>query len=254
MPIKTLIPKDQVMKLLLPIIALLILPASLFAKDKLPSSQRSEKAYKKVVPKLQKELNAKNLLLGNQIFIRIFKAEAELEVWIENNNKTFSLFKTYPICTFSGDLGPKQKQGDKQSPEGFYFVKANQMNPWSRFHLSFNLGYPNRYERAKGYTGSALMVHGNCVSIGCYAMTDDYIEEIYSLAFANLQEGIKQGKSPFFRVHAFPFHMNDSNMVKYKDYSQWQSFWANLKQGYDWFEQKKTPPNVTVKNGQYYFE
>ena len=164
-----------------------------------PQSSRSIKAEASVQISLQQQLSAKNLTYGSPIYIRIFKETSQLEVWIENDTNQFSLFKSYPICDFSGELGPKQKQGDWQSPEGFYFVKPIQLNPWSRYHLSFNLGYPNQYDRSHGRTGSALMVHGNCVSIGCYAMTDPLINEIYSLASAALRNG-----QPFFRVHAFP--------------------------------------------------
>jgi len=171
-----------------------------------------------------------------------------LEVWIENNQQKYELFKVYDICTFSGDLGPKLKQGDRQSPEGFYFVKPNQLNPWSRFHLSFNLGYPNKYDRVHGRTGSALMVHGNCVSVGCYAMTDQYIDEIYALVNAALLNG-----QPFFRVHSFPFKMSDRRMAKEKN-NRWYAFWKNLKEGYDDFELNRVPPNVEVNAGNYVFD
>ena len=158
------------------------------------------------------------------------------------------MFKSYAICSFSGDLGPKLKQGDWQSPEGFYFVKPIQLNPWSQYHLSFNLGFPNRYDREHSRTGSALMVHGDCVSIGCYAMTDPQINEIYSLASAALENG-----QPFFRVHAFPFKMTDERLAK-ETQNPWYSFWQNLKTGYDIFEQSAIPPNVTVNNKQYVFD
>ena len=225
---------------------LLIYMSSLPALE-IPTSKRFEKVYNRINTSLVEELDSRNLLLGSEIFIRIFKQEAELELWIENSDKQFVLYKTYPICHYSGELGPKQKEGDMQSPEGFYFVSAKQLNPWSQYHLSFNLGYPNQYERAKGYTGSALMVHGDCVSIGCYAMTDEYIEEIYSIAYAALKEG-----QPFFRVHAFPFRMTSDRMEAHDD-SQWYTFWQNLKQGYDYFETRHKVPNVTVKHNKYYF-
>ena len=212
-----------------------------------PSSNRSIKAIERNAPILSTLLEERGLELGAPIFIRIFKQEAELEVWLKGASGKFSLFKSYPICTFSGELGPKEKQGDHQSPEGFYFVKASQMNPWSQFHLSFNLGYPNRFDRAYARTGSALMVHGDCVSIGCYAMTDPGIEEIYTLAHSALLKG-----QPFFRVHAFPFRMTDQNMARYQKH-KWFSFWQNLKTGYDWFENKLTPPNVEVANKSYTF-
>ena len=145
-----------------------------------PRADRSEAAAKRVRVPLETALRAKGLRWGAPVFIRIFKEEKELELWVDNE-KQFKHFKTWPICKYSGTLGPKLKEGDGQAPEGFYFVPRSRMNPRSRFHLSFNLGYPNAYDRAHKRTGSALMVHGNCVSIGCYAMTDAGIEEIYSV-------------------------------------------------------------------------
>jgi len=213
----------------------------------MPSSQRLEKVINKTTPLLKKSLKAKGFRLGAPLYLRIFKEEAILEVWLKQK-KQFKLFKTYPICTFSGKLGPKQKEGDYQAPEGFYFVKAQQLNPYSRFHLSFNLGYPNQYDRAHHRTGSALMVHGNCVSMGCYAMTDKKIEEIYLLAHYALQYG-----QSYFRVHIFPFKMTVKNLQKHKK-SPWADFWFNLKTGYDWFEQHQyNPPNIEVKNQRYIF-
>ena len=135
-----------------------------------------------------------------------------------------------------------------RGPEGFYFVTPGRLNPFSKFHLSFNLGYPNAYDRAHGRTGGALMVHGDCVSIGCYAMTDAGIEEIYALADAAFREG-----QPFFRVHVFPFRMTDENMARHEK-SRWKDFWENLKEGYDFFERSGRPPNVEVRGGRYVFE
>ena len=185
--------------------------------------------------------------VGDPIFIRIFKEEAALEVWMKAEGQ-YQLIQTYPICAFSGELGPKQKEGDRQSPEGFYYVTKSRLNPNSRFHLSFNLGYPNRYDRAHGRTGSFLMVHGDCVSIGCYAMTDSKIEEIYELVEQALTYGQK-----IIRVHAFPFRMTVENMQRHYG-DKWYHFWENLQEGYDWFEEKKIPPNVTVKQKIYIFD
>lgn len=213
----------------------------------IPKSPRAEAAIKRVEPGLKKSLAAKGLKYGAPVFIRIFKKSNVLEIWLKSDNGKFKHFKNYDICHFSGRLGPKLKEGDQQSPEGFYFVNARRLNPWSRYHLSFNLGYPNQYDRYHGRTGSALMVHGNCVSIGCYAMTDAFIEEIYALTHAALQTG-----QAFFRVHVFPFKLEDKNLSRYKS-NQWYSFWVNLKQGYDYFENNKVPPNVEVLNGRYVF-
>ena len=211
-----------------------------------PRSDRSETAAKRVRPSMETALRAKGLRWGAPVFIRIFKEEKQLELWVDDG-KQFKLLKTWPICKFSGALGPKLKEGDGQAPEGFYFVPRARMNPHSRFHLSFNLGYPNSYDRAHGRTGIALMVHGNCVSIGCYAMTDPRIEEIYSLCDAALQNGQR-----FFRVHCFPFRMTEANMKKHRK-SKWIKEWQNLKVGYDWFEKTKRPPNVEVRGKRYAF-
>lgn len=212
-----------------------------------PSSARLKKVKQQRGAEIKNEVEAEGFKWGSPVFMRIFKTEMELEVWIKKG-KTFSLYKTYDICTYGGmGLGPKLKQGDGMAPEGFYFVQPKQMNPYSSFHLSFNLGYPNAYDRAYKRTGSALMVHGSCVSIGCYAMTDAYIEEIYLIADAALRTG-----QPYFRVHIFPFRYSDLSMKLAKQ-SEWYSFWMNLKTGYDYFETHTIPPNVSVKNKKYFF-
>ena len=179
------------------------------------------------------------------IFIRIFKQESELEVWKAKEDGRFYHFKTYPICNWSGRLGPKLRQGDKQAPEGFYTVTARQLNPASKYHLSFNLGYPNTFDRAYNRTGNHLMVHGDCKSAGCYAMTDALIEEIYALVREALEGGQKR-----FSVHAFPFRMTAENMKKYRRH-RWASFWRNLKQGYDEFERTRIPPKIDVCERRY---
>ncbi|MEJ2165550.1 MAG: murein L,D-transpeptidase [Desulfobacterales bacterium] len=226
----------------------IVIPAVSEAQN-IPSSARSRAAISRVKPKLQREFSRAGFNWAAPIFIRIFKKTKELEIWLKDR-KNFRLFKTYKICTYGWrGLGPKIRQGDGRAPEGFYYVLPRQMNPHSEFHLSFNLGYPNAYDRVHGRTGSALMVHGSCVSIGCYAMTDKGIEEIFTLADASLRNGQR-----FFRVHIFPFRMTDKNMNKYKD-SEWYKFWKNLKEGYDFFEKNgHNPPNVEVKNKRYVFE
>jgi murein L,D-transpeptidase YafK len=182
--------------------------------------------------------------VGDPVFIRIFKEESLLEVWIRTGSE-YQHLKDYFICAYSGNLGPKLQEGDRQAPEGFYTVKKYQLNPNSKFHLSFNLGFPNQYDREHNRTGSFLMVHGNCVSDGCYAMTDEKIEEIYMLV-----EGALQKSQRYVQVHAFPFRMTDENMALYGD-SEWYDFWVDLKEGYDYFEAEKLPPHVKVENQQY---
>ncbi len=214
--------------------------------QEIPSGDRSTAIIERVTPILQEELRQQELTLGAPVFLRIFKASRTLEVWMERDGR-FSLFKHYEICSYSGDLGPKLRTGDLQSPEGFYFVTPGRLNPASSFHLSFDLGYPNAYDRAHGRTGSYLMVHGDCVSIGCYAMTDASIEEIYALVDAAFRGG-----QPFVRVHIFPFHMDAANLEAQAS-SPWADFWKNLKEGYDWFERCGRPPNVEVLEKRYVF-
>ncbi|MDJ0850372.1 MAG: murein L,D-transpeptidase family protein [Myxococcota bacterium] len=221
--------------------------ASAVGAQETPSTDRSRAAITRVRPSLESALRERELRFGAPVFIRIFKESRELELWVQGKGR-FELFRSYPICTFSGGLGPKLRTGDLQSPEGFYFVNPGRLNPASRFHLSFDLGYPNAYDRHHGRTGSALMVHGDCVSIGCYAMTDARIEEIYALVDAALRAG-----QPFVRVHAFPFRMTEANMARNRG-SRWRSFWENLRQGYEFFEREKRPPNVEVRGGRYAFE
>ncbi len=179
------------------------------------------------------------------IFIRIFKEESELEVWKQRDDGRFYHFKTYPICNWSGDLGPKTKQGDRQAPEGFYAVTREQMNPNSSFHLALNLGYPNAFDRAHRRTGEYLMIHGKCKSAGCYAMTDALIEEIYAVA----RESFLGGHDSF-QVHAFPFRMTDANLARHAAHEAYP-FWRTMKEGYDYFELTRQMPTVAVCNRQY---
>ena len=191
-------------------------------------------------------LGKKGMTTEAPIFVRVFKEESELEVWKAREDGHFWHFKTYPICNWSGELGPKLQQGDKQAPEGFYTVTKGQMNPRSQFHLAFNLGYPNAYDRAHKRTGSALMVHGKCRSAGCYAMTDALMEEIYALARDQFAAGHES-----FPVHAYPFRMTDDNMARHKD-SEWLPFWKTLKEGYDFFETTRQVPPVAVCERKYH--
>jgi murein L,D-transpeptidase YafK len=190
-------------------------------------------------------LGKKGMTAEAPIYIRIFKQESELEVWKQRDDGRFYHFKTYPICNWSGELGPKVKQGDKQAPEGFYSISTSQLNPNSSYYLAFNLGFPNAYDRAQNRTGDFIMIHGKCKSAGCYAMTDALVEEIYALGRDALKAGQKD-----FQVHAFPFRMTDSNMVIHAK-SQWAPFWATLKQGYDHFEQSRIPADVAVCERKY---
>jgi murein L,D-transpeptidase YafK len=182
------------------------------------------------------------------ILARIFKEEAEMEIWKQNRDGQYALLKTYPICRWSGDLGPKKKQGDRQAPEGFYTITRGQMNPNSNYYLAFNTGYPNAYDRAWGYTGSELMVHGDCSSRGCYAMTDEQIQEIYALARESFFGGQKS-----FQLQAYPFRMTALNMAKHRNNPNF-AFWKMLKEGYDHFDATHQEPKVAVCEKRYVFD
>ena len=196
---------------------------------------------------LEAGLAASGHALGDFVHLRIFKRESRLELWLQLAGGRFVLFKSYPVCAWSGTLGPKLEEGDRQAPEGFYRVGPRQLNPHSRHHLAFNLGFPNAYDRALGRTGSALMVHGGCASVGCYAMTDPQIEEIYTLVEAALAAG--QGEVD---VAIFPFRLTVTALQS-EATSPWSPFWATLKEGADLFETSGTPPVVAAGGGLYRF-
>jgi murein L,D-transpeptidase YafK len=179
------------------------------------------------------------------IFIRVFKEESELELWKLRDDGRFYHLKTYPICNWSGDLGPKLQEGDKQAPEGFYSITREQMNPDSKYHLAMNLGYPNAYDKSRRRTGQFLMIHGKCKSAGCYAMTDALIEEIYAIG----RESFLGGHDSF-QVHAFPFRMTRENMARHAGHEA-LPFWRTLKEGYDYFELTHQLPTVAVCNRGY---
>ncbi len=212
----------------------------------IPSSDKSQKAYKRVAPTLIRAMQKKGATLGDPVFIRIFKQEKILEIWLRQG-LTYILFKSYSICHHSGNIGPKIREGDNQSPEGFYTVGVSQLNPNSSYHLSVNLGFPNEYDRSHKRTGSLLMIHGRCSSAGCFAMADFRMDEIYAIMESALISG--QSQVP---VHIFPFKMSKANMAAHQD-SQWIDFWKNLKEGYDYFEGHHSPPIVVVQDKRYKF-
>jgi murein L,D-transpeptidase YafK len=197
--------------------------------------------------KVKGEMSRKNMTASSPVLVRIFKQESELEVWKQDKSGRYALLKTYPMCRWSGRLGPKTRSGDRQAPEGFYHVSAAMLNPKSQYYLSFNLGYPNRLESALGYTGEALMVHGACSSSGCYAMTDQGMAEIYPI----VQHALAGGQRSF-QVQAFPFRMTAKNMARNRNNENF-AFWKTLKVGYDAFELAKSQPKVSVCGGRYVF-
>ncbi|MBP7253483.1 MAG: murein L,D-transpeptidase [Alphaproteobacteria bacterium] len=199
----------------------------------------------KVAQRLAYEIEAKGFAISSPLYLRIFKETSELEIWRANSSGTYALFKTYPICTFSGTLGPKLLEGDNQAPEGFYSLTARSLNPKSRFHLAMNVGYPNAYDRAHGRTGDYIMVHGNCVSIGCFAMGDAPIEEIYTQVKLAFRHG--QGSIP---IHIFPFRLTVERLAAAQK-DKWYSFWQELAPAYGLFEQTRQVPKVIVVVSNY---
>ena len=181
------------------------------------------------------------------ILIRIYKAENTLEVWKQDRTGKFAFLKAYPISKFSGKLGPKIIQGDYQAPEGFYDITPEQMNPHSSQYLAFNIGYPNACDRSLGRSGSFLMVHGGCKSVGCYAMTDYQMEEIYGL----VDEAFKGGQDKI-QLAAFPFRMTTQNLARHSDDPN-APFWEMLKSGDDAFFATGQPPSVAVCDQRYVF-
>ncbi len=196
---------------------------------------------------LNGELQQAGFTLGQPVLLRLYKQESELEVWLMRGGK-FEHFKSYPICKWSGQLGPKLKEGDGQSPEGFYEVSTPQLNPNSRYFLAMNIGFPNAFDRSELRTGSALMIHGSCVSIGCYAMTDAGIDDIYKLVEAALTKN--QLSVP---IHIFPFRMSTENL-KLHATSPWINFWNNLAEGDNLFQRTGLAPRVSACGGRYYFD
>jgi len=192
-------------------------------------------------------MRAKGMTRTSPIMVRIFKEEGQLEIWKQKDNGRYDLAASYDICKWSGKLGPKFTEGDRQAPEGFYNIHPYQMNPKSSYHLSFNIGYPNAFDRVHGRTGSNLMVHGACSSAGCYSMTDEQVEQIYAFA----RDAFRGGQQDF-QVQAFPFRMTPQNMARYKGDPNYD-FWANLKEGYDYFQITKVPPKVDVCGKRYVF-
>ena len=189
----------------------------------------------------------KNMAKGSPILVRLFKQESELEVWKQDASGQFALLHTFPICRWSGDLGPKVREGDRQAPEGFYTITPGLMNPSSQYYLAFNMGFPNAFDQAHGRSGAHLMVHGDCSSRGCYAMTDEQMAEIYALARESFFGGQRS-----FQVQAYPFRMTPANMAKHRSNPN-MPFWNMLKEGYDHFEVTRREPKVDVCDRRYIF-
>jgi murein L,D-transpeptidase YafK len=211
------------------------------------TGSEAPKAMRPVPAALVARMGQLDMKETSQVFIRIFKETSELEVWKERRNGTFALLKTYQICKWSGQLGPKKVEGDRQAPEGFYTVTPAQMNPNSSYYLSFNIGYPNAYDRSLGRTGSNLMVHGACSSAGCYSMTDEDAGELFALARDSFRGGQRD-----FQIQALPFRMTAENLARHRDDPN-MSFWKMLKEGSDNFDLTLKPPKIDVCDRRYVF-
>jgi murein L,D-transpeptidase YafK len=212
-----------------------------------PAGQLPAKATQELSSELLAQLKQKNMPKNSPILLRIFKEESELELWKQDTTGHFQILKTYPICRWSGDLGPKMHEGDRQAPEGFYTITPALMNPNSNYYLSINIGFPNSFDRANDRDGTFLMIHGDCLSIGCYAMTNEQIAEVYSLAREALV-----GR-PSFQVQAYPFRMTPENLARHRA-SPHLAFWMMLKIGNDHFETTHLEPKVDVCNRSYVFD
>ncbi|WP_457796252.1 L,D-transpeptidase family protein [Methylocystis sp. S23] len=181
------------------------------------------------------------------MLIRAYKKEAEFEIWKMNGEGKYVHLKTFPMCRWSGQLGPKTREGDRQVPEGFYAIAPAQMNPNSAYYLSFNVGYPNQLDRALGHTGGTIMVHGACSSAGCFSMTDAQIAEIYAIARSAFNGGQRA-----IQMQSYPFRMTAENLAKHR-LDPNIGFWKNLKEGNDHFEVTKEEPTVAFCGRRYVF-
>ena len=178
------------------------------------------------------------------LFFRVFKLEQELEVWgADVDDGPMTHVATYPICYSSGKVGPKEREGDLQVPEGFYLIDS--LNPGSRFFLSMHINYPNELDRHLQRTGSAIMIHGSCVSIGCLAMTTERIMELYLM--------VKDLGTPVrVPIHLFP-QRDMASAVESAPTDTLRAFWTNLKDGHDRFAESRMVPRVRHRNGRYVF-
>ncbi|TPW32115.1 murein L,D-transpeptidase [Martelella alba] len=210
-------------------------------------SSVQEKMNYPLPTKIEARMRANDMARNAPITIRIFKEEGVLEIWKQKRDGTYGKLESYEICAWSGKLGPKKKEGDRQAPEGFYPLTTGLMNPYSKYFLAINTGYPNRYDSANALTGSNLMIHGACSSAGCYSMTDEQILEIFAFA----RDAFKGGQQSIM-LQAYPFRMTAANMVRHR-YNENYDFWEMLKPGYDYFEVTQKPAKVDVCDRRYVF-
>jgi murein L,D-transpeptidase YafK len=225
-------------------VACVAVPAVGFAEE----ATLPEKATRELPAALLALQRQKNMPKHSPVILRVFKEEGELEVWKQDKTGHFEFLKTYPICRWSGDLGPKVHEGDRQTPEGFYNITQSLMNPNSNYYLAINTGFPNAFDKVNGHDGTFLMIHGDCSSSGCFAMTDEQIAEIYGLA----RDALAGGK-PSFQVQAFPFRMTPANLARHRT-SPHMPFWKMIKVGNDHFEATHLQPKVDVCGRRYVFD
>ena len=197
--------------------------------------------------RLQEKLHTKGFHFGAPVHLMAYKREHLMELWLERNDGNFERFHTYDICNFSGTLGPKLQEGDRQTPEGFYEIMPQMLNPWSAFHLGVNLGFPNHYDQSKGRTGSLIAIHGGCSSIGCYAMGNRGVEEIYLIIEQAFLQGAQRAT-----FAAYPFRPSEENLQAIQGH-QWEEFWQNIFESHRHFEAKRRPPYYGIRKDRYLF-
>ena len=207
----------------------------------------SARASHPLAPEMVSLMEKTGVSPNSAVLIRTYKKEAEFEIWKMKPDGRYVRFKTFPMCRWSGQLGPKMREGDRQVPEGFYRITPGQMNPNSQYYLSFNVGYPNAYDRAHGASGGSIFVHGACSSAGCFSMTDAQIDQIYAIA----REAFNGGQQSI-QMQSYPFHMTPENIAKYRNDTNIE-FWKQLKEGADNFEVSKQDVTVGVCNRHYVF-
>lgn len=207
----------------------------------------SVRASHQLSPQMLALMDKKGVAQNSPILIRTFKKEAEFEIWKMKSDGRYVHLKTFPMCRWSGQLGPKMREGDRQVPEGFYKITPGQMNPQSQYYLSFNVGYPNAYDRAQGASGGSIFVHGACSSAGCFSMTDAQIDQIYAVA----REAFNGGQQAI-QMQSYPFRMTAEHLAKYRNDPN-IAFWQQLKEGSDNFEISKQDVNVGVCGRHYVF-
>lgn len=227
--------------------SLLLLNAAILSGCVGTTLDLAERGSVTIPAKVITDMREKGMSSQAPVLVRIFKKESELELWKLDRTGKYALLRTYPMCRWSGQLGPKKLEGDRQAPEGFYEVNYGRLNPNSQFYLSFDLGFPNKLERAKGYTGSALMVHGACSSSGCFAISDEYVAELYAI----VRDALIGGQTAF-QVQSYPFRMEPENLAAYSNNPNFD-FWLDLKRGYDYFEVTRQQPKFNFCEGRYRF-